>query len=69
MDLHYHNYHNKLCLNLSFSSFALGLPIQVRDQALRIKDEMPKSDVNKEFYTQNMEKEVSIALIFDLLPI
>ena len=36
----------------------LGLPVQVRDTALAIKDDMPKSDVNKEFYTQNIEKEV-----------
>ena len=33
--------------------------MQVRDTALAIKDEMPKSDVNKEFYTQNIDKEVS----------
>ncbi len=36
-----------------------GLPVQVRDAALKIQDEMPKSDVNKEYYTQNMEREVS----------
>ncbi|MBN3272714.1 RBM22 factor, partial [Polyodon spathula] len=35
-----------------------GLPIQVRDTSLSIKDDMPKSDVNKEFYTQNMEREI-----------
>ena len=35
-----------------------GLPIQVRDAALKIADEMPKSDVNKEYYTQNAEREV-----------
>ena len=39
--------------------FISGLPIQVRDQALNIKDEMPKSDVNKEYYSQNIEREVS----------
>ena len=32
--------------------------MQVRDAALKIQDEMPKSDVNKEYYTQNMEREV-----------
>lgn len=37
-----------------------GLPVQVRDAALKIADEMPKSDVNKEFYTQNMEKEMAL---------
>ncbi|KAF1459876.1 Pre-mRNA-splicing factor RBM22, partial [Spheniscus demersus] len=36
-----------------------GLPIQVRDAGLSLKDEMPKSDVNKEYYTQNMEREIS----------
>ena len=35
-----------------------GLPVQVRDAALKLQDEMPKSDVNKEYYTQNMEREV-----------
>ena len=35
-----------------------GLPVQVRDHALGMKDDVPKSDVNKEFYTQNVEKEV-----------
>ena len=39
-----------------------GLPIQVRDNALAIKDEMPKSDVNKEYYSQNIETQVSIIL-------
>lgn len=36
-----------------------GLPVQVRDQALKIQDSMPKSDVNKEYYTQNMERELA----------
>uniref|UniRef100_A0A2K6FRD4 RNA binding motif protein 22 n=1 Tax=Propithecus coquereli TaxID=379532 RepID=A0A2K6FRD4_PROCO len=36
-----------------------GLPIQVRDAGLSFKDDMPKSDVNKEYYTQNMEREIS----------
>lgn len=36
-----------------------GLPIQVRDTALKMKDDLPKSDVNKEFYIQNMENELS----------
>nr|CAD7415568.1 unnamed protein product [Timema cristinae] len=35
-----------------------GLPIQVRDAALRIKDDLPRSDVNKEYYIQNMDKEL-----------
>lgn len=41
-----------------FACLILGLPIQVRDAGLSLKDEMPKSDVNKEYYTQNMEREV-----------
>lgn len=36
-----------------------GLPIQVRDAALKMKDDIPKSDVNKEYYVQNMERELS----------
>ncbi|CAB3993500.1 pre-mRNA-splicing factor RBM22-like [Paramuricea clavata] len=36
-----------------------GLPVQVRDHALGLKDEMPKSDVNKEYYTQNAERELA----------
>jgi len=53
-----------------------GLPIQVRDAALRIKDDLPRSDVNKEYYIQNLDKEVwkyqdwtfkaSLFLTFDL---
>ena len=39
--------------------FSPGLPVQVRDAALKIADEMPKSEVNKEFYLQNMETEVT----------
>jgi pre-mRNA-splicing factor RBM22/SLT11 len=35
-----------------------GLPIQVRDAALKLKDDLPKSDVNKEYYIQNMEREL-----------
>ena len=40
-----------------------GLPIQVRDAALNIKDEMPKSEVNKEYYSQNIERQVSLVII------
>ncbi|GFN91873.1 pre-mRNA-splicing factor rbm22 [Plakobranchus ocellatus] len=36
-----------------------GLPVQVRDAALKLQDNMPKSDVNKEYYTQNMEREIA----------
>ncbi|CAG5115684.1 unnamed protein product [Candidula unifasciata] len=36
-----------------------GLPVQVRDAALKIQDNMPKSDVNKEYYTQSIEREIA----------
>ena len=36
-----------------------GLPTQVRDAALKIKDDLPKSDVNREFYIQNIDKELA----------
>ena len=36
-----------------------GLPVQVRDKALKIHDEIPKSDVGKEYYQQNLEREVT----------
>lgn len=52
--------------NPQISVSFLGLPIEVRDKALAIEDNMPKSDVNKEFYTQNIEKEVLIN-VFQLL--
>ena len=32
--------------------------MQVRDHALSVKDDLPKSDVNKEYFIQNAEKEV-----------
>ncbi|KAK5643086.1 hypothetical protein RI129_006931 [Pyrocoelia pectoralis] len=38
-----------------------GLPIQVRDSALKMRDDLPKSDVNKEYYIQNMERELARA--------
>ena len=40
-----------------------GLPIQVRDQALSIKDNIAKSDVNKEYFIQNAEKHVNIIIL------
>lgn len=36
-----------------------GLPIEVRDKALAIQDNLPRSDVNKEFFTQNIERELA----------
>ncbi|XP_077103339.1 pre-mRNA-splicing factor RBM22-like [Siphateles boraxobius] len=35
-----------------------GLPIRVRDTSLSITDDMPRSEVNREYYTQNMEREI-----------
>ena len=31
----------------------------MRDAALKVVDDMPRSDVNKEYYTQNMEREIA----------
>ena len=38
--------------------FYLGLPVQVRDEALQITDVIPKGQVNKEFFTENAEAQV-----------
>ena len=35
-----------------------GLPVQVRDAALKIKEDLPKSVVNKEYFNQQLEKQV-----------
>lgn len=43
-----------------------GLPIQVRDTGLAIKEDIPRSDVNKEYYTQNMEREVCLFVFISL---
>lgn len=51
-----------ILLHLSEIMFlcSAGLPVQVRDAALKVTDNMPKTDVNKEYYQQNMEREVCI---------
>ncbi|XP_070544390.1 pre-mRNA-splicing factor RBM22-like [Ptychodera flava] len=49
----------KNCCQTCLLDLEYGLPLQVRDAALNIKDDMPKSDVNKEYYTQNMEREIA----------
>ena len=36
------------------------MPVQVRDYAMNLKDEIPRSEVNREYYSQNMEREVSV---------
>lgn len=35
-----------------------NLPVQVRDQLLQVSSDIPKSDVNKEYYSQILEKEM-----------
>ncbi|CAF3537151.1 unnamed protein product [Rotaria sp. Silwood1] len=37
-----------------------GLPVQVRDEALQITDNIPKGQVNKEYFTQNAEVQLSL---------
>lgn len=39
-----------------------GLPIQIRDMALKIKDDIPRSDVNKEYYIQNISSKLDAAV-------
>ena len=39
-----------------------GLPTQVRDTALAVQNEAPTSEINREYYAQNMESKVRIAL-------
>ena len=41
-----------------------GLPTQVRDTALALQNEAPTSDVNREYYAQNMEGKVRRGLKF-----
>lgn len=40
-----------------------GLPTQVRDTALALQNEAPTSDINREYYAQNMEGKVSCYLV------
>lgn len=37
-----------------------GLPTQVRDTALAVKNAAPTSDINREYYAQNAENQVRI---------
>jgi pre-mRNA-splicing factor RBM22/SLT11 len=37
-----------------------GLPTQVRDTALALQNEAPTSDINREYYAQNMEGKVRL---------
>ena len=36
------------------------MPVQVRDKMADVKDNLPQSDVNKEFYRQNLEAQVCV---------
>jgi pre-mRNA-splicing factor RBM22/SLT11 len=36
-----------------------GLPVQVRDAALKVKDDLPRSDVNREYYIQKIDQEIA----------
>ncbi|VVD04248.1 unnamed protein product [Leptidea sinapis] len=36
-----------------------GLPIQVRDAALKVQDDLPRNEVNKEYYIQNLDSQMS----------
>ena len=50
-----------------YTDLEYGLPVQLRDKALAVKDDLPKSDVNKEYYLQNMEKQVNFTLYMHVL--
>ena len=39
-----------------------GLPLQVRDTILNTASEMPTSDINLQYYSQNMDKQVIIII-------
>ena len=36
-----------------------GLLMQVRDAALKVKDDLPRSDVNREYYIQNIDSDLA----------
>lgn len=40
-----------------------GLPTQVRDTALGIQAAAPSSDINREYFSQNMDDKVSLRAI------
>ncbi len=37
-----------------------GLPVQARDSVLNVTDTIPKSDVGREYYLQNVDKKVLV---------
>lgn len=52
--------HTILCKS-GFGGFITlsGLPTQVRDAALDLKETMPTSNVNREYFTQNMDRQLA----------
>ncbi|KAL5479201.1 hypothetical protein EMCRGX_G022693 [Ephydatia muelleri] len=36
-----------------------GLPVQVRDQAIGMKDDLPKNDINREYFMQSVDKQLA----------
>ena len=46
-----------------------GLPTQVRDTALGVESEAPTSEINREYYAQNMEAKVGIISKHCMVPV
>jgi hypothetical protein len=42
-----------------------GLPVEVRDKAMGLEDNIPKAEVNREYYAQNQEALVCDAAHFN----
>ena len=36
-----------------------GLPVEVRDKVLKVDDNLPKSDVNREYYLQQVDRQLA----------
>jgi len=47
------------CCQSCLLDLQFGLPIQVRDAALNLLAQGPNSHLNREFYAQNMEKQLA----------
>ncbi len=73
MHAHMHAYmHTHVCLHAAHmyaymraphpphthTDLEYGLPVQARDSVLNVTDTLPKSDVGREYYLQNMDKKV-----------
>ena len=46
-----------------------GLPTQVRDTALAVQNEAPTSEINREYYAQNMETKVGLSGVAFVIPL